>query len=464
MAFNPFKSVANWFGDINPYHPERLAQNGLKPIEVEESSIRRNAARWIVLAFVAFFAWALFAPLDAGVNVPGTVAVMGNRKAVQHPNGGVVQDILVREGSKVKQGEVVIKLNPLGTQAELTSTELDYVQALATESRLNSERENRAAIAWLPEFNELAAHPRTREAKLSQEKLFSSRRSEYMSQDAILKEQIAGLEAYYQGLTTVQQSHKEQLAILTADYKSNEELASQGYIPRSRVNDMQRQRIDIMSAMASTNADMSKTQNSISGTRLQLLQHLSTFHKEVDTQVADVNRNRKALHAKLESLRFNLGLTDIKAPVAGTVVGLKAYTVGGVIQAGAVLMEIVPQESKLIAEAQIPPNLIDKVHVDLEADLRFTAFNLNTTPVIPGRVILVGVDKITGPSAGNNTQQAEYYLAQIQTTEQGFQLLGDKVIQPGMPVDVVIKTGERSFMSYLIKPLSDRFAKSFKEN
>ena len=231
-----------------------------------------------------------------------------------------------------------------------------------------------------------------------------------------------------------------------------------------RVNDMQRQRIDIMSSMATTNADMSKTQNSISGTRLQLLQHLSTFHKEVDTQVADVNRNRKALAAKLESLRFNLALTDIKAPVAGTVVGLKAYTVGGVIQAGAVLMEIVPQESKLIVEAQIPPNLIDKVHVDLEADMRFSAFNVNTTPVIPGRVILVGVDKILGPSAGNSAQQAEYYLAQIQTTEQGFRLLGDKVIQAGMPVDVVIKTGERSFMSYLVKPLSDRFAKSFKEN
>lgn len=461
MASNLMAGVAEWFHRLNPYDPARLERNGLKPIELEESSIRKNAASWIFFAFVCFLAWAIFAPLDAGVNVPGTVAVMGNRKAVQHPAGGVVHEILVREGSPVKQGEVLLRINPLGTLAELTSIELDYVLALATESRLQSERENRASIAWLRELDTARDHHRTREAKLLQEKLFRSRRAEYASQDAILEEQINGMQAYYAGLKQVLQAHQDQLSILTGDWRSNEELASQGFIPRARVNDIQRARIDIMASIASTTADMSKTLNGISGTRLQLLQHLSSFQKEVDNQLAEVQKNRKALQSKAESLRFNLSLADLKAPVAGTVVGLKTFTVGGVIQPGQVLMEIVPREGTLIAEAQIPTNLIDKVWLGLEADMRFTAFNINSTPVIPGRVVLVGVDKITGPAANSNGQQAEYYLAQIQTTEKGFSLLGDKVIQPGMPVEVIIKTGERSFMSYLVKPITDRFAKSF---
>jgi protease secretion system membrane fusion protein len=133
--------------------------------------------------------------------------------------------------------------------------------------------------------------------------------------------------------------------------------------------------------------------------------------------------------------------------------------VGGVIQSGMVLMEIVPKDGRLIVEAQIPTTSIDKVQVGLTADMRFSAFNLNTTPIIPGRITLVGADKITG----TNPQQGEFYLAQVETTAEGLKLLGDKLVQPGMPVEVIVKTGERSFFSYLIKPLSDRFARSFKD-
>ena len=167
----------------------------------------------------------------------------------------------------------------------------------------------------------------------------------------------------------------------------------------------------------------------------------------------------------MTSLNFARDLTEVRAPVAGTVVGLKVNTVGGVITAGQVLMEIVPDGGNLVIEAQVPPTSIDKVRKGLQADLRFSAFNQRKTPVVPGIVRLVGVDRLVSTSttstAGNNN---EYYLAQVETTPEGLQLLGANHIQPGMPVEVIVKTGERTFMSYLTKPLLDRFARSFKED
>jgi protease secretion system membrane fusion protein len=209
-----------------------------------------------------------------------------------------------------------------------------------------------------------------------------------------------------------------------------------------------------------TASDISKTLSSIAGIRLQLAQALTTRRKDIESQLPDIQKIRMSQKSKAESLRYDLSLAEIRAPVAGVVVNTKVFTVGGVIQGGVVLMEIVPQESTLIVEAQIPPDVIDKVHLGLNADMRFTAFSQNTTPVIPGKVKLVGADKIPDLQKPGN----EYYLAQIETTAKGRVLLGSNVIQPGMPVDVIIKTGERSFMSYLTKPFADRLAKSFKED
>ena len=184
----------------------------------------------------------------------------------------------------------------------------------------------------------------------------------------------------------------------------------------------------------------------------------NAFMREVDNQLSEAQKNREAYLSRMQSLSFDRSMTEVRAPVSGTVVGLKVNTVGGVITAGQVLMEIVPEESHLIIEAQVPLASIDKVAVGLQTDLRFSAFNQNTTPVVPGVVKLVGADKLTAPSGGN-----EYYLAQVEVTPEGLQLLDKHRIQPGMPVEVIVKTGERSFMAYLLKPLTDRLARSFKD-
>lgn len=450
---------SGWLTALNPYDPDKLERDGVKPIRVEESDSKRTLAMIVVPAFVLFLAWATLAPLDAGVSMQGTVVVMGNRKAVQHPAGGVVTALHVREGDLVKQGDVLLKVNPLTTEANLSGAEIDYINALANESRLQAERESAAAITWGPELQTFGADPRVTEAKALQVKLFQSRRSEFADQQRIYQEQLVGLHAQLKELENVVVLRKEQLAVISDEAQSNRNLATQGFIPRSRANEVERSRSEMLSNLSNVTAEIAKTQSSISGIRLQMTQHQSTVRKEVDTQLAEVQKNRKSGKSKVDALQFDLSLSEIKAPVSGAVVGLKANTVGGVIQSGQVLMEIVPKDGRLIVEAQIPTTSIDKVQVGLTADMRFSAFNLNTTPIIPGVITLVGADKITG----TNPQQGEFYLAQVETSAEGLKLLGDRVVQPGMPVEVIVKTGERSFFSYLIKPLSDRFARSFKD-
>jgi protease secretion system membrane fusion protein len=184
----------------------------------------------------------------------------------------------------------------------------------------------------------------------------------------------------------------------------------------------------------------------------------------VESQLAEIQRRREALEQQLKLASVETGRTLIKAPVSGAVVGMKVNTVGGVISGGAVLLEIVPQSSSLVLEVKIPPTAIDKVFVGLQADIRFTAFSSATTPVVEGTVLTVGADRIPVPNAMPGETVSEYFLAIVQPTADGMVRLGELEIQPGMPADVIIKTGERSFISYFAKPLTDRLAKAFKDS
>jgi protease secretion system membrane fusion protein len=282
------------------------------------------------------------------------------------------------------------------------------------------------------------------EAKNLQVQLFNSRRSEYNSQVASLNEQITGL-------TAVLKSRQIQIKTLDEEMKNTSELAKKGFVPQTQANQAERQKSDIDSSIANTQADIARA-------RLQISQVRSAILKDIDNQLQEIQKNRDAMLSRLDAAKFDRDLAEIKAPVSGSVVGLKVFTVGGTIASGMVLMEVVPQDETLIVQAKIPNTIIDKVRVGMPTDMRFTAFNSDTTPIIPGVVKIIGADK--EPSA--NPQEGDFYLAQVETTKEGIAMLANLKVQPGMPVDVVIKAGERSFMSYLLKPLSDKLARAFK--
>jgi protease secretion system membrane fusion protein len=238
-------------------------------------------------------------------------------------------------------------------------------------------------------------------------------------------------------------------------------LSNDGFVPRTKANDAERTASDAQAGIASLQSDIAATVTSLAATELQLSQTRSTYMKQVDTELADAQKQKDTLKSRVISLQFDKSLAQVRAPTEGIVVGSKANTVGGVIAAGQVIMEIVPREERLVVEARIPPHLIDKVAVGLDADIRFDAFNTYTTPVIPGVVRLVGADLM--PPLPPQTS-SEYFLAQIEVTQDGMKLLKEKKIRAGMPATVIVKNGERPFLSYLLKPLADRFATSFKEH
>jgi protease secretion system membrane fusion protein len=451
--------MSAWAGTWSPYDPANLAPKGpgIDPIIIDDRQVRHSVVWVIVISFIAFLVWAFLAPLDSGVVIAGTVTVSGNRKAVQHPGGGVVQEMHVREGMVVKQGDVLLKINPLNSEANLTSAEVQYINLLANESRLLAERTG-TAIQWKRELNQFGAKDlRVIEAKQVQQQLFNSRRTELDSQLHILREQLAGQEAQAISLVKGLAEKRSQLASIEGEGRNVTQLAKEGYIPQSRANELQRTQSSLQGDVANLTAQIASNQSAIAATQLQITQQRTSFTRDIDNQLTETQKNRDAFQTRLASLQFDRSLTEVRAPVGGTVVGLKINTVGGVIGAGQLLMEIVPEGGHLIVEAEVPTVSIDKVHSGLDADLRFSAFNQRTTPVVAGKVSLVGADKLTNPAG------VDYYLAQIQTSEEGMKQLGDNHIQPGMPVEVIVKTGERTFMTYLFKPLADRFARSFKE-
>ena len=455
-----FGRLSKWAKSFNPYIPEDLKKDGMEPVRIEESQVKRQSGKVVMLAFTVFVIWAVTAPLDQGVVVLGKVVVQGSRKAVQHPSGGVVSEILVREGDEVLDGDVVLKINPLNVDANFLQVENEFINALASYSRLLTERLDKKTITWDTELLAMQKKAQVKEAMILQSALFSSRRSEYTGQRDILLRQAQGLREQLQDKQKILTLRESQIGAITEDAQSMRHLASDGFVPRTNANMAERSSVDAMIGLTSLQAEMSTIKTSLASNELELSKIKSAFNRQVDTELNEAQKSKEGLRAKVLSLRFDQSLSNVRAPTSGVVVALKAHTVGGVITGGQVLMEIVPKEQKLIVEAAVPPQMIDKVSVGMLTDLRFTAFNTNTTPVIPGVVQLVGADRLPPLPP---LFPLEYFLAQIETTSQGQQLLREKSIIAGMPVEVVVKSGERTFVSYLLKPLTDRFAAAFKD-
>ncbi len=434
----------------NPYDPARLAERGLEPVAVEESTVRRRGTWLIVTAVGAFFVWSITAPIDAGSNMVGTVTVAGYRKAVQHPTGGVVQKVLVSEGERVRQGQVLLRINPLETEATLTNLRQEYINTLVSVSRAKAELLGRG-IVWDPELAALERESpnEVAEAKMLQQRFFTTRRQQYA-------EQARGLSAQIAGLSGAVASHRVQLGTLSEELHSVETLAKDGFVPKAQYNTTLRNKVDQEAALQTAQADVGKI-------RAQMAETQSQFQSEVAKELTEFQKNREALATKLSAARFNQSLSEIRAPVAGTIVNLKVFTEGGVINGGEVLMEVVPSDGALIVETKVPPASIDKVHVGMPADVRFTSFNATITPVVHGTVKSVGIDKLKAKPGEEVRENEDYYLAQVEIGPDALKELGDNQLRPGMPADVIAKRGERTFMSWLLKPLADKFARAFKD-
>lgn len=444
--------MRKFFGDKEAVTDVEVIDEGLRDVNVDATAPTR-LGWWVVLAgFGGFMLWATLAPLDKGVPVSGNVAVATQRKAVQHQTGGTIEDILVKDGDTVKAGQVLVRMNDVQAKANAEMTRVQYFTARATEARLTAERDGKKSVTFPTELESAKnTDPRIAANIDLQSQLFMSRQSAIQNELAALEESIAGLKAQVHGLEESRETQKLQQKLLKEQLDDMRDLAKEGYVARNRVFELERTYAGVNGSIAEIIGNIGRAQRQISELSLRRIQRMQEYQKEVRTQLADVQKEAEALQNRLKSQDFDLANTLVKAPVDGSVVGVSVFTKGGVIGPGFRMMDIVPSDDPLVVEGQVPVNLIDKVHKDLPVELIFAAFNQHNTPHIPGVVTKVSADRFVDEKTG-----MPYYRLEAQVTPEGKKLLKEHQVRPGMPVEVFIKTGERTMMSYLLKPIIDR--------
>ena len=428
------------------------------PLKTSTRPIIRVALFVLIFGFGAFLVWAFFAPLGEGVVAQGEVTVVSNRKTIQHQYGGTIQDIPVKEGALVKKEQVLIRLNGAQPKAILTATRSEYFLALATEARLLAERRRGAKILFPKEISSLEHLPDIASLIKTQEELFNARRGSLKNEINILRENIEGLEEYIRRIEELQSSRSKQMELLTGEMNSLREMAQQGYYPRTKIIEMERMWAELSGRRSEDLGNIARTKKTVNEYKITIVRREQEYLKEMETQLGEIQKKTAAARDQYAAALDVLEKTEIKAPEEGVVLGLTAHTPGGVITPGQRIMDIVPANAELIVEVKVSTTDIQRVHNNLKVDLRFTAFDIKKTPVIEGEVILVSADRFT-----DEVTKMPYYLCRIKLTEEGIQALGDRQLQPGMPVQAVVNVGQRTLMDYLIKPLFDRIAVSLQE-
>lgn len=416
-------------------------------------------AGWLltVVGAGSFFLWASLAPLDEGIAVPGTVVVSGKRKAVQSLGGGVMSQILVREGQTVRQGEPLFRLDQTQVEADVQSLRAQYRMALASLSRWQSERDNLARVSFAEQLTR-DPDPRLVLVMEGQQQLFSSRREALAREQAALRASIEGASQQLGGMRRARGDLMAQAGSLRQQLSNLRPLAENGYIPRNRLMEYERQLSQVQQDLAHNAGESGRIEQGILESRLKLAQQTDEYQKEVRSQLADAQLKTLTLEQQLASAGFDLLHSEITAPADGIAVNLSVHTEGAVVRAGETLLEIVPQGTHLEVEGRLPVNLVDRVGSQLPVDILFTAFNQSSTPRVSGQVKLVSADQLLDEKTG-----MPYYVLRSSVSDQALEKLNGLVIKPGMPAEMFVRTGERSLLNYLFKPLLDRAGSALSE-
>ncbi len=428
------------------------------PIDINHGRVSRLGWLVLVLGFGGFMLWAGLAPLDQGVPASGQVVVTGNRKTLQNLAIGMVEEILVKDGDEVRAGDVLVRLNPTTARSQYETARSQWFVVKAAESRLLAEAANRSSIAF-PDEVQLSGDSRAISAISVQQQLFHTRRSGIEAELGALKKTLAGLQSYAKGVEESKNSKETQLNLLLEEVKGLRDLAREGYLPRNRLSEQERALAQLNGNIAEDLGNLGRTRQSIAETQQRIIARQQEYSRDVENALSDALKEVTSLESRLKGLAYELENTEIRSPTNGVVVNLAIHTIGGVLSAGSPLMDIVPKHEPLRIDVQIPTTMIDKVRVGSPVDITFPAFNQKTTPQIPGIFILVAADS----TIDREGKVPPYYRGQVRVTEEGMYKLKTHEIKAGMPAEVFIKTGERTLLNYLFKPLADRMRSALTE-
>ena len=427
-----------------------------------QASIRRHLALALGLGTVLIVGvggWAAFTNIAGAVMAPGQLVVESDVKKVQHPTGGVVGQLLVREGATVKAGDVLIRLDETQTRANLDIVLKALDELTARRARDEAERDDAKRIVFPAELTERKdADPSVAHLVDGEARLFEARLAGRAGQKAQLRERIEQLRQEIDGLTQQAGAKEREVALILTELTGVRELYAKNLVPLSRVTALERETARLQGERGQLIAQTASAKGKITETELQILQIDGDMRTEVGKDLAEIRGKWSELREKRVAAEDQLKRIDLRAPQDGTVHQMTVHTIGGLVTPSEPAMLIVPSADQLAVEVKIQPQDIDSVRLDQNAVLRFAAFNTRTTPEIDGTVSRVSADVTSDPKTGQS-----YYTARIKVAEAQRERLGSVRLVPGMPVEAYLQIGERSVMSYLVKPLTDQIAKAWRE-
>ncbi|AEV62739.1 HlyD family secretion protein [Pseudomonas ogarae] len=433
------------------------SQHSSAALLVDDTPVRRIGYLMLLITFGLFGGWAALAPLDSSALAPGVVTVKSYRKTVQHLEGGIVRELRVHDGDLVKTGDVLLVLDSTQARSDMEMTRSQLIAALQLQARLEAERDALPEPVAVPALD--PADPRVQEARDSEARIFQTRRTSLLGEIGLQEKTIGQIEEQIRGFKTIIASKQTLAASYQEEIVDLRALLAEGYVDKQRLREQERSLSRLQTEIAESQSEIAQARVHIDEARLKILQLKKAFASEVAGLLGDARNKVYELRERLATLQDRDQRTDILAPESGMVMGMTVHTLGAVVSPGTALLDIVPANEELIVEAQVSPMDIDRIALGKLADIRFSAFKSSTTPVIEGRLVQISADRLINKDTGT-----AYYLARVALTDKGRQTLGNLTLVPGMPVEVLVNTGARTLLQYLIQPASNVFARSLIED
>jgi len=412
----------------------------------------------ILIFFGIFGAWAVFAPLDSAAIASGKLAVENNRKVVQHLEGGIVKEILVRDGEAVKTGQPLIRLVSIQPRAQLQLIRGQRNALLARAARLRAERDGNVGLSFPEELTAQGDDSRVQETMLGQLNIFAARRDAIEGKRQILGQRVAQFREEIAGIEAQIWSADEQLVLIEDELTGLQTLFAKGLTPKSRILELQRRKAEIQGERGQNLSAIARAKQNITEAEIRIFELRTEQVSEVVSELREVEIELLAVQERLGSAEDVQRRTDVVSPADGVIVDMQITNVGAVIQPDERLLDVVPGNEKLVIDARVAPTDIDVVYPGLPAQVRLVAFNQRITPTVEGAVTSVSADSLIDEATGES-----YFTARIEISNPDDPTLDGLVLLPGMPAEVLIRTGARTLLQYLLSPVQQSFTRSLTE-
>lgn len=427
----------------------------------EDRTLRNHLIGGTVIALVltvGIGGWAATTELSGAITASGSVVVDSNVKKVQHLTGGIVGELLVREGDRVRTGDTLVRLDETVLRAGLAIVTKGLDEMRARKARLASERDGVERIVVPPELTDAPPSPELASALDSERKLFDLRRTAREGQKSQLRQRIAQLDDEVRGYAALQQAKAEEIELIQRELTGVRILWEKNLIQINRLTVLEREAARLRGELAQSMAASAQVRGKISEIELQIIQVNQDLSSEVAKELREIDGKIGEFIERKVTAEDQLKRIDIRAPQNGVVHQLNVHTIGGVVSPADPVMLIVPEADLLTVEAKVSPQDIDQLYVGQPASLRFTAFNQRTTPEIQGAISRISADVTSDQRTGQN-----FYTARVSITAEELARLGNVKLLPGMPAEIFARTYDRSVLSYFAKPLSDQIVRAFRE-